>query len=455
MALASYRGWLRRNEVLVQCLEGLVEHASWLLPDRFSSLEGPVELCRSLSGALSVFNGHMLANAAPSSGNFLLSMIGQFEVLVEMAAQRLESGGQIHSKYTILLMLEAFKVVTKLNTLFTQRPSSLLHGGISDAQEEATFQEQLSAALRAMHDAASALSASQHRIDGVSGRGGESAYSHNHTAWWRTHPSAMCAGASQYSPTAASPVAAHLAGAPATPMTPDDASTAGSRPPVSPLGTARSPRDIGRPTRPHTPPVLPPPGPPWGHRRHAASAEPPHVGPRPPRGRPWRPTSDAARLRQRVCRVLRMGETLAAVRPLLYVALLRRFGPRSWLPWTLALACEALALTLTTMASRVLRKLQSEHEAAQTCAYSGTSAGALYTLLWPQPVSRTDAELRRRRWQLALYLLRDPFYRQLLWPQLHGACRRLSGVRVLGGLAGRMFEILDGMQQYYVYTSGS
>lgn len=60
-------------------------------------------------------------------------------------------------------------------------------------------------------------------------------------------------------------------------------------------------------------------------------------------------------------------------------------------------------------------QLHSEDEVAQTCAYTGTSAGALYTLLWPHPVSQTDMELRRRRWQLALYLLRDPFYRQLLW----------------------------------------
>lgn len=77
MALASYRDWLLRNEALVQCLEGIIEHASWLLPDRFSSLEGPVELFRSLSGALSVFNGHMLASCNPGEGYFLLSMVSQ------------------------------------------------------------------------------------------------------------------------------------------------------------------------------------------------------------------------------------------------------------------------------------------------------------------------------------------------------------------------------------------
>lgn len=77
MSKALYRDWLRRNEVLVQCLEGLVEHASWLLPDRFSSLEGPVELFRSLSGALSVFNSYMLANPAGFQGHFWLSLLSQ------------------------------------------------------------------------------------------------------------------------------------------------------------------------------------------------------------------------------------------------------------------------------------------------------------------------------------------------------------------------------------------
>lgn len=68
---------------------------------------------------------------------------------------------------------------------------------------------------------------------------------------------------------------------------------------------------------------------------------------------------------------------------------------------------------ITTMNNAL--QLHSDDEVTQTCPYSGTSAGALYTLLRAQPASRTDAELRRRRWQLALYLLRDPFYQKLLW----------------------------------------
>lgn len=85
MTLATYRDWLRRHEILVQCLEGVVEHASWLLPDRFSSMEGPVELFRSLSGAVAVINGQVLATSTPGLGTFLLSIVGQ--VLTMTAVQ--------------------------------------------------------------------------------------------------------------------------------------------------------------------------------------------------------------------------------------------------------------------------------------------------------------------------------------------------------------------------------
>lgn len=205
-----------------------------------------------------------------------------------------------------------------------------------------------------MHEAASALSASQHRRGDIGG----SAYSHNQTtpsAWWRPSAPAVYEGASMYSGCHGSPLAAQglAGGAPATPMTPDDASTAGSRPPVSPLGVAHPSQDRLRPSQPHTPPVLAPPRQPWGHPRHAPWSGQLH-GPALPR--------DASTLRERACRILRMGETLAIMRPLLYVALLRRFGTRSWLPWTMALACEAIALTLTTAANRILRKVLTQEK---------------------------------------------------------------------------------------------
>ena len=71
-----------------------------------------------------------------------------------------------------------------------------------------------------------------------------------------------------------------------------------------------------------------------------------------------RPESPAYACRKRAQRLLRMGESLAILRPVLYVALLRRYGSRSWLPWAVALMCEGLSHALTTVATRQLRKVR-------------------------------------------------------------------------------------------------
>lgn len=196
-----------------------------------------------------------------------------------------------------------------------------------------------------MHEAASALSASQHRRD--------VGHIHNEagtSAWWRSGRFAAHPVQSRYSSGYCSPLRPQpfSTAAAAPPVTPDDASTAGSRWYPSPLSRKIS-SEITRNHQPHTPPVLPPQVPNWSHPRKTTckhqdrSAHP--------------PSSEAARQWDHACRMLRTGEALAAARPLLYVTLLQRFGPRSWLPWTIALACEAIALTLTTVANQALRKV--------------------------------------------------------------------------------------------------
>lgn len=97
MTMASYREWLRRNELLVLCLEGLVDHASWLLPDRFSSMEAPIELLRSVSGAFSALNAHMLSSSTSGGGssNFLLSIVSQ------VCPKRAELIQKVHSQHSL------------------------------------------------------------------------------------------------------------------------------------------------------------------------------------------------------------------------------------------------------------------------------------------------------------------------------------------------------------------
>lgn len=58
---------------------------------------------------------------------------------------------------------------------------------------------------------------------------------------------------------------------------------------------------------------------------------------------------------------------------------------------------------------------QETEEATRAYHFEGTSAATLYSLLRVQPLAHSETELRRRRWLLAWFLLRDPFYRALFW----------------------------------------
>jgi hypothetical protein len=70
---------------------------------------------------------------------------------------------------------------------------------------------------------------------------------------------------------------------------------------------------------------------------------------------------------------------------------------------------------LVALTRRVPVQHQEAEEATCACPFEGTSAATLYSLLRAQPLAHTETELRRRRWLLAWFLMRDPFYRQLFW----------------------------------------
>lgn len=57
-------------------------------------------------------------------------------------------------------------------------------------------------------------------------------------------------------------------------------------------------------------------------------------------------------------RLLLCGELLAILRPLIYVALLRRWGRRSWIPWLGSLAAELLSRAVTLRAHTLLAQVR-------------------------------------------------------------------------------------------------
>jgi len=119
-------------------------------------------------------------------------------------------------------------------------------------------------------------------------------------------------------------------------------------------------------------------------------------------------------------RALLAAETLRALRPVVYCLAVRRAGRRAWGPWLTALAMDL-----------------------------GSDA-----LLRGAPLGPPEAaELRRRRALLVYYLLFSPAYEVAAQPGLHAAAAALRRVPLLGALAERCVETLEGTLSQHSYTT--
>jgi Peroxisomal membrane protein (Pex16) len=152
-------------------------------------------------------------------------------------------------------------------------------------------------------------------------------------------------------------------------------------------------------------------------------------------------------------RLIILGELIHILRPLLYVAALRRWGRRSWKPWTLSLALEVGSNRLTAAGAAASHRAAAE--AARSSAVSGTALAALYGMQGIQWRREELDEITRRKLQLLLGLLRDPFFSTITGPAVERWEKRLQRVPVVGRLSSKVVELLLGIQKYYTYTSGS
>lgn len=148
-----------------------------------------------------------------------------------------------------------------------------------------------------------------------------------------------------------------------------------------------------------------------------------------------------------------LGELLHILRPVLYVAALRRWGRRSWKPWSLSLALELGSNRLTAAGAAASHK--AAIEAARSPAVAGTSLAALYGMQGIQWRREELDEITRRKLQLLLGLLRDPFFSRVTGPAVERWEKRLDRVPVIGSISNKIVELLLGIQKYYTYTSGS
>ena len=148
-----------------------------------------------------------------------------------------------------------------------------------------------------------------------------------------------------------------------------------------------------------------------------------------------------------------LGELFHILRPVLYVAALRRWGRRSWKPWALSLALELGSARLTAAGAAASHRAAAD--AARSPAVAGTALAALYGMQGIQWRREELDEITRRKLQLLFALLRDPFFARVTGPAVERWEKRLDRVPLIGRLSNKAVELLLGVQKYYSYTSGS
>eukprot|EP00742_Colponemidia_sp_Colp-10_P009381 GILJ01010224.1.p1 GENE.GILJ01010224.1~~GILJ01010224.1.p1 ORF type:complete len:338 (+),score=52.13 GILJ01010224.1:56-1015(+) len=116
---------------------------------------------------------------------------------------------------------------------------------------------------------------------------------------------------------------------------------------------------------------------------------------------------------------LRLGELLFLLRPVVYTALLARFGFKSWVPWAVSLAMETLSKYLVDGLKR--------------------------------PNDTERQEQSRRVMLFLYYLFRSPFFEQYTRVPIDRFRSWFSWVPLLGNV----FELLFAFQEYYFYTAAS
>lgn len=136
------------------------------------------------------------------------------------------------------------------------------------------------------------------------------------------------------------------------------------------------------------------------------------------------------------------GEVVHILRPLVYCYSWELSGERSWRPWLTSLGMDALAYACTVRAGGGEMVLL-------------LPVGSSTVPVLPYLDEEQAAELRRRKMQWFLYLMRSPAFELLTEPVSRGAAGVFEGVPLLGNLAGYALNMLLYVQRHHFYTSAS
>ena len=119
-----------------------------------------------------------------------------------------------------------------------------------------------------------------------------------------------------------------------------------------------------------------------------------------------------------------LGEMLFTLRPVAYVAMIVRFGRKSWTPWLLSLAIDLLSRSF----SRRNMASVNRHE---------------------------RAELMARQLNLLYYFLRSPFFDKFLASFARSSVALVNRIPVVNWFTGDLGDYLLDLQRVYFYTAAS
>ncbi|XP_057998353.1 peroxisome biogenesis protein 16 isoform X3 [Hevea brasiliensis] len=144
-----------------------------------------------------------------------------------------------------------------------------------------------------------------------------------------------------------------------------------------------------------------------------------------------------------------IGEVLCITRPLIYVMFIRKYGIRSWTPWFLSLAVDLIGIGFLTQVTK------SMHGGKRQQFRLTVSEKDEVRILRDFILQFSNASLKRRKLQWALYVMRDPFFSKNTRQRLECSEKLLEPIPIIGVLTAKIVELVIGAQTRYTYMSGS
>ena len=133
---------------------------------------------------------------------------------------------------------------------------------------------------------------------------------------------------------------------------------------------------------------------------------------------------------------LLLGESLHVLRPVAYVALRRRLGASSWIPWLVSGIIDIFSLRYS-------------NDGVERCKKMGLKVST------SDINASTREEFHRRQMLLLMYFMREPFYSLLTGRVAKSVLGTIAKIPLVGFFFEYFLEMLEYMKRYYFFWSAS